>query len=134
MTSEDFRAAAHSAADLVSDYLAELPARPVWQPMDDDARQALLDAPLPTDGRPLTELLSAIGRDVLPYPMGNGNPRFFGWVNSAPAPAGVLATLAASAMNPSSAGGDHADVHLERAVVRWIAELVGFPHPAAAGC
>ncbi|MFB7615782.1 pyridoxal phosphate-dependent decarboxylase family protein [Kitasatospora sp. NPDC056181] len=133
MTSEDFRAAAHTAADLVSDYLAELPARPVWRPMDDEARRALLDAPLPAAGRPLTELLGAIGRDVLPHPMGNGNPRFFGWVNSAPAPAGVLATLAASAMNPSSAGGDHADVHLERAVVRWIAELVGFPHPAGGG-
>ncbi|AUY48457.1 pyridoxal-dependent decarboxylase [Streptomyces sp. CB01881] len=133
MTSEDFRAAAHTAADLVSDYLAELPARPVWRPMDDEARRTLLDAPLPAAGRPLTELLAAIGRDVLPHPMGNGNPRFFGWVNSAPAPAGVLATLAASAMNPSSAGGDHADVHLERAVVRWIAELVGFPHPAGGG-
>ncbi|MFI8084937.1 pyridoxal phosphate-dependent decarboxylase family protein [Kitasatospora sp. NPDC086009] len=133
MTSEDFRAAAHAAADLVSDYLADLPARPVWQPMDDSARQALLDAPLPAAGRPLTELLTAIDAEVLPYPMGNGNPRFFGWVNSAPAPAGVLATLAASAMNPSSAGGDHADVHLERAVVRWIAELVGFPHPAGGG-
>ncbi|MFJ9948635.1 pyridoxal phosphate-dependent decarboxylase family protein [Kitasatospora sp. NPDC091207] len=133
MTSEDFRAAAHAAADLVSDYLAELPGRPVWQPMDDAARLSLLDAPLPAAGRPLTELLAAIDADVLPYPMGNGNPRFFGWVNSAPAPAGVLATLAASAMNPSSAGGDHADVHLERAVVRWIAELVGFPHPAGGG-
>ncbi|MFJ9694349.1 pyridoxal phosphate-dependent decarboxylase family protein [Kitasatospora sp. NPDC101183] len=129
----DFRAAAHTAADLVSDYLAELPGRPVWQPMDEAARAALLDAPLPAEGRPLAALLEAIGRDVLPYPMGNGNPRFFGWVNSAPAPAGVLATLAASAMNPSSAGGDHADVHLERAVVRWIAELVGFPHPAGGG-
>ncbi|WP_031069524.1 pyridoxal phosphate-dependent decarboxylase family protein [Streptomyces sp. NRRL WC-3742] len=129
----DFRAAAHTAADLVSDYLAELPDRPVWQPMAGAARAALLDAPLPAEGRPLDELLAAIGRDVLPYPMGNGNPRFFGWVNSAPAPAGVLATLAAAAMNPSSAGGDHADVHLERAVVRWIAELVGFPHPAGGG-
>ncbi|WP_371521576.1 aspartate aminotransferase family protein [Kitasatospora sp. NBC_01300] len=133
MTTEDFRAAAHTAADLVSDYLAELPGRPVWQPMDDTARRALLDAPLPADGRPLADLLTAIGQDVLPHPMGNGHPRFFGWVNSAPAPAGVLATLAASAMNPSSAGGDHADVHLERAVVRWIAELVGFPHPAGGG-
>ncbi|MGV9267500.1 pyridoxal phosphate-dependent decarboxylase family protein [Kitasatospora sp. NPDC003701] len=133
MTSDDFRAAAHAAADLVGDYLAELPDRPVWQPMDDAARQTLLDAPLPAAGRPLTELLATIGTDVLPHPMGNGNPRFFGWVNSAPAPAGVLATLAASAMNPSSAGGDHADVHLERAVVRWIAELVGFPHPAGGG-
>ncbi|MEV7926610.1 MULTISPECIES: pyridoxal-dependent decarboxylase [unclassified Kitasatospora] len=133
MTAEDFRAAAHTAADLVSDYLAELPGRPVWQPMDDTARRALLDAPLPAAGRPLADLLTAIGQDVLPHPMGNGHPRFFGWVNSAPAPAGVLATLAASAMNPSSAGGDHADVHLERAVVRWIAELVGFPHPAGGG-
>ncbi|MEV7023140.1 pyridoxal-dependent decarboxylase [Kitasatospora sp. NPDC093558] len=129
----DFRAAAHATADLVSDYLADLPERPVWQPMDDAARSALLDAPLPAGGRPLAELVEAIGRDVLPHPMGNGSPRFFGWVNSAPAPAGVLATLAASAMNPSSAGGDHADVHLERAVVRWIAELVGFPHPAGGG-
>lgn len=129
----DFRTAAHATADLVGDYLAGLPDRPVWQPMDDAARSALLDAPLPAEGRPLTELVEAIGRDVLPHPMGNGHPRFFGWVNSAPAPAGVLATLAASAMNPSSAGGDHADVHLERAVVRWIAELVGFPHPPGGG-
>jgi aromatic-L-amino-acid/L-tryptophan decarboxylase len=29
--------------------------------------------------------------------------------------------------------GDHADVHLERAVVRWLAELVGFPHAPGAG-
>ncbi|MFE6869445.1 pyridoxal phosphate-dependent decarboxylase family protein [Kitasatospora sp. NPDC057692] len=130
---DDFRAAAHAAADLAADHLAGLAARPVWQPMDDAARRTLLDAPLPTAGRPLAELLDAVGRDVLPHPMGNGHPRFFGWVNSAPAPAGVLATLAAAAMNPSSAGGDHADVHLERAVVRWIAELVGFPHPPGGG-
>ncbi|MFE7193012.1 pyridoxal phosphate-dependent decarboxylase family protein [Kitasatospora sp. NPDC057541] len=132
-TADDFRAAAHTAADLAADHLAGLAARPVWQPMDDAARRALLDAPLPAAGRPLAELLETVGRDVLPYPMGNGHPRFFGWVNSAPAPAGVLATLAAAAMNPSSAGGDHADVHLERAVVRWIAELVGFPHPPGGG-
>ncbi|MGC0314144.1 pyridoxal phosphate-dependent decarboxylase family protein [Kitasatospora acidiphila] len=129
----DFRTAAHAAAELVSDYLAGVPAGPVWRPMDPAARQALLDAPLPHTGRELDELLAVIAEQVLPAPMGNGHPRFFGWVNSAPAPAGVLATLAAAAMNPSSAGGDHADVHLERAVVRWIAELVGFPHRPGGG-
>lgn len=129
----DFRAAARQTADLVADYLEAVPDRPVWQPMDPAARQALLDAPLPAEGRPLAELLKVIGAEVMPAPMGNGHPRFFGWVNAAPAPAGVLATLAASAMNPSSAGGDHADVHLERAVVRWIAELVNFPHPPGGG-
>ncbi|MFG2818666.1 pyridoxal phosphate-dependent decarboxylase family protein [Kitasatospora sp. NPDC048365] len=130
---DDFRTAAHTAAELVSDYLEGLPARPVWQPMDDSERQALLDLELPEHGAPLEELLKTVGERIMSAPMGNGNQRFFGWVNSAPQPAGVLATLAASAMNPSSAGGDHADVHLERAVVRWIAELVGFPHPAGGG-
>ncbi|GAA1957708.1 pyridoxal phosphate-dependent decarboxylase family protein [Kitasatospora viridis] len=128
-----FREAAHATAELVSDYLAGVAGSPVWQPMDPAARQALLDLPLPGTGRELDELLTEMAGRIMPSPMGNGHPRFFGWVNSAPAPAGVLATLAAAAMNPSSAGGDHADVHLERAVVRWIAELVGFPHAPGAG-
>ena len=65
--------------------------------------------------------------------MGNGHPAFFGWVNPPPSPAGVMTSLAAAAMNPSVVAGDHADVHLERAVVRWLAELVGFPHAPGAG-
>ena len=129
----DFRTAGHAAVDLLADYLGKLPDGPVWQAMDPDARERLLGLPLPQAGRGLDELVADIGGDVLPYPMGNGHPRFFGWVNAAPAPAGVLATLAAAAMNPSSAGGDHADVHLERTVVRWIAELAGFPHPPGGG-
>ena len=129
----DFRTAGHAAVDLLADYLGGLPEGPVWQAMDPTVRERLLTLPLPQSGRGLDELVADIGGDVLPYPMGNGHPRFFGWVNAAPAPAGVLATLAAAAMNPSSAGGDHADVHLERTVVRWIAELAGFPHPPGAG-
>jgi aromatic-L-amino-acid decarboxylase len=129
----DFRTAGHAAVDLLADYLGKLPEGPVWQAMDPAVRERLLTLPLPRAGRGLDELVADIGGHVLPYPMGNGHPRFFGWVNAAPAPAGVLATLAAAAMNPSSAGGDHADVHLERTVVRWIAELAGFPHPPGAG-
>ena len=72
-------------------------------------------------------------RDVLPHAMGNGHPGFFGWVNPPPSLAGVAASLAAAAMNPSVVAGDHADVHLERSVVRWLAELVGFPHAPGGG-
>jgi aromatic-L-amino-acid decarboxylase len=129
----DFRTAGHAAVDLLADYLGALPEGPVWQPTDPAVRERLLTLPLPRTGRGLDELVADIGGDVLPYPMGNGHPGFFGWVNAAPAPAGVLASLAAAAMNPSSAGGDHADVHLERTVVRWIAELAGFPHLPGAG-
>jgi aromatic-L-amino-acid decarboxylase len=128
-----FRRAGHALVDGVADHLAELPSLPVWQPLPAALRQQLLDMPLPESGSTLDDLVATVLSDVLPHPMGNGHPAFFGWVNPPPSAAGVVASLAAAAMNPSVVAGDHADVHLERAVVRWLAELVGFPHQPGAG-
>ena len=128
-----FRSAAHALVDGVADHLAALPSRPVWQPLPDALREQLLCLPLPEHPAELEELVGTALRDVLPHAMGNGHPAFFGWVNPPPSPAGVITSLAAAAMNPSVVSGDHADVHLERAVVRWLAELVGFPHAPDAG-
>ncbi|HEV8395795.1 MAG TPA: hypothetical protein VGQ37_16060, partial [Vicinamibacterales bacterium] len=128
-----FHSAAHALVDSVADHLAALPSRSVWQPLPGALRKQLLDLPLPEHAAALDDLVATALRDVLPHAMGNGHPAFFGWVNPPPSPAGVIASLAAAAMNPSVVSGDHADVHLERAVVRWLAELVGFPHPPGAG-
>ena len=130
---EEFRRAGHALVDAVADHLAALPARPVWQPMPDDLRAELLSLPLPDGPTGLGRLSAAMARDVMPHAMGNGHPAFFGWVNPPPSLAGVLASLAAAAMNPSVVSGDHADVHLERTAVRWLAELVGYPHGPGAG-
>jgi aromatic-L-amino-acid/L-tryptophan decarboxylase len=130
---EEFRRAGHELVDAVADHLAELPERPVWQPLPDDLRAELLSLPLPDGPSGLGPLAGTMARDVLPFAMGNGHPAFFGWVNSPPSLAGVLASLTAAAMNPSVVSGDHSDVHLERTVVRWLAELVGYPHAPAAG-
>jgi aromatic-L-amino-acid/L-tryptophan decarboxylase len=131
--SEGFRSAGRALVDGVSDYLTELPSGHVWQPLPDELRERLLTLPLPERGESLDALVDTALSDVLPHPMGNGHPAFFGWINPPPAPAGVLASLAAAAMNPSVVSGDHADVHLERTVVRWLAELVGFPHEPGGG-
>src|SRR6185369_10637251 len=45
----------------------------------------------------------------------------------------VLVEPLAAALNPSCAGGEHAGVLLERTVVRWLADLVGFPHAPGGG-
>jgi aromatic-L-amino-acid/L-tryptophan decarboxylase len=129
----EFRRAGHELVDAVADHLAALPARPVWQPLPDDLRGELLSLPLPDGPTALGPLAGTMARDVLPYAMGNGHPRFFGWVNPPPSLAGVLASLTAAAMNPSVVAGDHADVHLERTAVRWLAELVGYPHAPGGG-
>jgi aromatic-L-amino-acid/L-tryptophan decarboxylase len=128
-----FRRAGHALVDGVADHLAALPSRSVWQPLPADLRERLLELPLPERGGTLDDVVETTLRDVLPYAMGNGHPAFFGWVNPPPAEPGILASLAGAAMNPSVVAGDHADVHLERAVVRWLAELAGFPHEPGAG-
>jgi glutamate/tyrosine decarboxylase-like PLP-dependent enzyme len=130
---EEFRRAGHELVDAVADHLAELPGRPVWQPLPDDLREELLSPRLPDGPTGLGRLGETMTDDVLPHAMGNGHPAFFGWVNPPPSLAGVLASLAAAAMNPSVVSGDHADVHLERTTVRWLAELVGYPHEPGAG-
>jgi aromatic-L-amino-acid/L-tryptophan decarboxylase len=130
---EEFRRTGHELVDAVADHLGALPGDPVWQPLPDDLRAELLSLPLPDEPTGLGPLAGTMARDVLPYAMGNGHPAFFGWVNSPPSLAGVLASLTAAAMNPSVVSGDHADVHVERTVVRWLAELVGFAHAPGAG-
>ncbi len=130
---EDLGRAARLAADLAMDHLGGIRAGPVWPPMGEAARAWLRDQPLPELGRPAEMVLADIAEHVLPYPMGNGHPRFFGWVNSPPQPVGVLVEPIAAAMNPSCAGGDHAAVAVERCVVRWLAELLGYPCPPGGG-
>ncbi len=129
----DLRRAARSAADLAAEHLAGVAGGPVWRPVPEGDRTWLTRQPLPAGGRPLADLLDEVRDRILPYPMGNGHPRFFGWVNSPPSPAGVLVAPLAAAMNPSCAGGEHSGVLLERTAVRWLAELAGFPHRPGAG-
>ncbi len=130
---EEFRRLGYRAVDLAATHLAGVRERPVFQPMAPDERRAVLEQPLPEMGMAPDDILGTFVRAVLPHPMGNGHPRFFGWVNSPPAPMGVLAELLAAAMDPSCAGGDHAAIYLERCVVRWLMELVGFPTGAEGG-
>ena len=130
---ERFRRLGHTLVDLVTDYLAGLPARPVFRPMRSAERATLLQEALGEAGVSPEAIVERFSTAVLPHAMGNGHPRFFGWVNSAPAPIGVLADFLAAAMDPSCAGGDHAAIYVERAAIRWLMELIGFPTDGSMG-
>ena len=133
LDAEAFRRAGHAAIDLAADYLGSMRDRPVFQPMTPEQRDLLMDAALPDQGAAVSEILDRFASDVMPFPLGNGHPRFYGWVNSSPSPVGILADLLAATMNPSCAGGDHAAIYIERAVVRWLMELIGFPTDGSMG-
>ena len=124
---DEVRRLGYDVVDIIAEYLAGLPAQPVFRPFPGELRSDLGAEPLPDDGTDLTAVLADFGARVAPYPFGNGHPRFFAWVNPPPHPLGVFAEALAAAMNPSVAGGNHAAVHIEHQVVRWFADLAGFP-------
>jgi glutamate/tyrosine decarboxylase-like PLP-dependent enzyme len=125
MSPDEFRRLGYRAVDLLADDLASLRDRPCRSPVPPDAQHALMHQPLPQGPSGADELLEYIAANIFRYPMGNASPRFFGWVNSPPAPIGVLAELLASGLNPSVAGGDHAATYLEHAVLEWMRQIVG---------
>jgi aromatic-L-amino-acid decarboxylase len=64
---------------------------------------------------------------VLAYPMGNYHPRFWGWVMGNGVPYAALSDMLASMLNPNLGGGDHIANDVERQVIDWCKEMVGFP-------
>ncbi len=94
------------------------------------SRAPLFDEPLPEEGRPFEEVLAFVRENVMPYPMGNSHPRFYGFINASADPVGILADFLAAGMNSNCWGGDHAATHIEGRVVRWLAEMLGFPESA----
>src|SRR2546421_5950628 len=130
---ETFRHIGYQIMDEVASYLSGIRQRPVWQAMPDDIHRTIREQELPAEGRPFEEALAFMKHMILPFPQGNGHPRFAGWINSAPAHAAVLVKPLAVAMNPNCGIGDHAGQELERRTVQWIMELCGFPVEGSAG-
>lgn len=123
---EAFRLLAHRMVDDVVDYLSEARQRPTWQSPPKEARE-FHRAPVPRQGRDLTEVYRDFTTHILPYPTGNIHPRFWGWVMGTGTPVGVAADLLISAMNCHVSGYDQAATLVERQVIGWLAELLELP-------
>ncbi len=127
LSPEEFRRLGYRAVDMLADRLAQLHDLPVRRPVPPDLREKILHQPVPEDVTDADTLLTTIQSDILPYPMGNASSRFFAWVNSPPAPLGIIAELLAAGHNASVAGGDHAATYIEHAVLNWLKTLFHLP-------
>ena len=123
------RALGHRMVDDVMTYLEHVGERPVWQ-KPSEAALASYRAPLPRWATAPDRVYDEYLEHVLPYILGNGHPRFWGWVTGTGTPLGALADLLASGSNVHSAFGDQAATHIERQVIGWFTELFGLPTTA----
>lgn len=118
---------------LVATYLSSMRQRAVWQPLPDDVRAVLRSQELPLEGQPFEKLLLFFEHMILPFPQGNGHPRFTGWITSPPAHPAILFQPLAAALNLNCGIGEHAGQELERRVVQWLMHLCGFPTEGSMG-
>lgn len=126
----DLRTLGHRMVDDMFAFLEGVSTRPAWQPVPDKVRERFA-TPVPMD----PEAIEAVYRDfkdnVLPYPIGT-HPRFWAWVHGTGSAGGMLAEMLSAAMNSSVHAGEHSAIYVERQVLSWLKEALGFP-PEASG-
>jgi glutamate/tyrosine decarboxylase-like PLP-dependent enzyme len=128
---DELRLLGHRMVDEMFDYLQTVRERPVWRPMPDEAK-ARMRQPLPRAPQDPADVYADFISDVLPYPMGNIHPRFWGWVIGTGTPLGALADFLAAVFNPNNGGGEDIANYVEVQVIDWLKEAVGYA-PEASG-
>lgn len=127
----EMRALGHRMIDDMMSYLESVRERPVWRHAPDEAKTHF-KKPVPLDPHPAEDIYQEFLDKILPYPIGNIHPRFWGWVIGTGTVMGALAELLAGFMNTNTAGGDHhIATHVEKQVVDWIKEMLGYPASAS---
>ncbi len=126
-SADEIRRVGYRVVDIIAEHLTALPDEPVFHPFPAELASTYLHSKPLEAGQEADDILDTFLCDIEPYPFGNGHPRFYGWVNSPPAVIAVFAEALAAAMNPSCAGGNHAAIYVEREVINWFKQIVGFP-------
>lgn len=124
------RALGHRMLDDMLNYLETIRERPVWQPIPETVKTHLRQ-PLPSEPQDPEAVYQDFLDYVLPHPMGNIHPRFWGWVIGTGTPFGMLAEMLAAGMNPNLGGGDHVANYVESQVLDWCKGMLDYPAEAS---
>lgn len=127
---DEMRALAHRMVDDAITYLETVRERPAWQPVPDEVATRF-NEPAPHQPSPAENVYQEFTENILPYPMGNIHPRFWGWYMGTGTVFGALADFMAAIMNSNLGGGNHAAPMVEEQVLNWIKEMLGFPAEAS---
>jgi aromatic-L-amino-acid/L-tryptophan decarboxylase len=125
LSSEDFRALAHSLSDFTADYLERLPTiRSYPENINGADVEQLFSCEIPIEG------IGGAAFDLLPEIFENSRPacpRFFGYVFGSGEPISALGQFASTVLHQNATAwrsGPSANA-IERTVVRWLASAIG---------
>jgi len=123
---DNLRKLGHQMMDDALSYLEEVRERPVWQPISQESKD-FFSGNIPRLPEGEEQAYQDFKDQILSNPMGNIHPRFWGWVMGNGIPYAAMAELLAATINPNMGGGEHLPNYVERQVVNWCKEMLGFP-------
>lgn len=123
-----FRELGYRVVDMMAEWLEREQRDPVLEPVDGATLEALIREPLPRDGTAPAEVLDLFERNIARYARANGHPGYLAYVSASADPVGILADALASALNQNVTSWRSAPsaTAVERTVLHWLDELVGF--------
>ncbi len=127
---EEFRQLAHQMVDDMLAYQQTLRQRPAWQPVPPGVVHKF-EAPLPRKGQKEDAVYREFRDWILPFPLGNLHPRFWGWVMGNGTPLAAMSEMLASVMNPNVVGFNQVATLVEKQVIDWCKEMLGYPKRAS---
>jgi glutamate/tyrosine decarboxylase-like PLP-dependent enzyme len=129
---KEFRDAGHALVDRLADYLENVESKPVFPEVDSAYLESLFEEGVPKESMPIDQVLREVEEKILPYCTHVNHPGYLGLITPSPTPTGILGDFIASTLNQNIGAytiGPSA-VSVERRVIRWLNELVGFDHKA----
>jgi glutamate/tyrosine decarboxylase-like PLP-dependent enzyme len=132
ISAKQFREIGHKLIDDIAELLSTMSDRQVSTEISPGRMKEILNsaASVPENGSDAKEIVDDFYKIFRSYSLYNGHPRFWGYITSSPAPIGALGDLLAAAVNPNVGAWKLSPVatELESQTVRWIAEMMGYPH------
>lgn len=126
---DEFRRVGYQTIDAIAAYHERLDARPVLPQTTPADVAARFTDDFAEFGEPAEALLADWRERVAPLLTAIGSPRHFAFVNGSGAMIGVFAEALAAAVNTNAGAWKlgPAATEIERQVLRWIADFIGYP-------
>ncbi|HEX7242694.1 MAG TPA: aspartate aminotransferase family protein [Longimicrobiaceae bacterium] len=117
----------------MADFYGEMDDAPITPEITPAESDALFDEPLPREGIGFDAAFAQVRERVAAHALRIPHPRYFGLMNPTPTVPAVFAEVVVSALNQNMAAWSHSPTGtaVEKRVVRWLCDLVGYPAGAS---
>lgn len=130
---QQFQQWIQQAGKLVTDFYGDNLESRVFAGKSPAEIQELLEEPLPENPKNIESLLNETGEKVLKTITNSIGPRYFGYITGGGNQVAVLAEMIKASLNQNNLKwhSSPASTELERLVMRWVAEFIGYPTSSA---